>query len=112
MGHLPRPQVHRDLCLECLVDLVHVVHHQHVLGGDRAVGFQLEAPVTIRVLSGQQCLPSPIDRSVEPIAPRGTDDRKLAGLHVAGWGNHQSTSVEISGSPSAAKPNKVRIAGS
>ena len=33
-------------------------------------------------------------------------------LHVAGWGNHQSTSVEISGSPSAARPNKVRIAGS
>jgi hypothetical protein len=47
-------QVTRHLLLQHIVDFIHVMHHQDVFGGDRAVGLQLKAPVSVLVLMFQQ----------------------------------------------------------
>ena len=91
MGHLSRTQVDGDLPLQRLVHLVHVVHHQDVLGRDGAVGFELEAPVAFRVLGREQSAPGTLDRLVEDVPRRGTNDRELALGVSCGW-NHQSIS--------------------
>ena len=47
-------QVGGEFTLERRVDLVHIVHHQDVLGRDGTIGLQLETPITVRVLQAEQ----------------------------------------------------------
>src|SRR5579862_6622592 len=58
-------QVRRDLGLETGVDLVQEVHHHDVLGGDGAVRLQLETPVALRALPGDQNVARERDGPVE-----------------------------------------------
>src|ERR1700733_241291 len=60
-----RAQVSRDLGLETGVDLVQEVHHHDVLGGDGAVRLQLETPVALRALPGDQRVARERDGTVE-----------------------------------------------
>ena len=63
---LARAQIAREALLEMGIDFVEVVHHQHVLGGNGAVGFELVAPVPLGLLRGQQCAKRVPCRGIEP----------------------------------------------
>ena len=43
------------------------MHHQDIFSGDRAVGFQLEAPVSIRVLLRKQGNARTLDSLVQAV---------------------------------------------
>lgn len=61
---LTAAQVRGDLALEHFVDLVHEVHHQHVIGGDAGIRFQIKPPEPLTVLQPEQSLFRPLNGEV------------------------------------------------
>ena len=55
-------QIDGDLVLERLVDLVEEMLEEHVVGGNRGIGLELEHPVAIRPLQRLQTAPRILDR--------------------------------------------------
>src|SRR5262249_1303823 len=47
------PQVGCKFSLQPVIDLGQMVHHQNILGRDRAIRLQLETPVTVGVLEAE-----------------------------------------------------------
>jgi hypothetical protein len=63
MAFLAAAEIIGNLGLQICIDLIHVVHHQDVFGGDGAIGFELKTPMAIRVLKSKQGVPGSPDRS-------------------------------------------------
>ena len=61
MRALDAAQVHADACLKRRIDPVQVMLEQDVLGRNRRVGFQLEAPMAVGVLPPLQRARRPLD---------------------------------------------------
>ncbi len=59
---LARAQIDSDLALQLLVDAVEIMLQQDVFRRDRAIGFQLEHPVAICVLTACERRGGAIDR--------------------------------------------------
>jgi len=62
-------QVHGNLLLELLIDLAKEVHHHDVLGGNRAVGLELELPASLLCLPLDQRVAGRRDRLLERRPP-------------------------------------------
>jgi hypothetical protein len=60
-----------DLGLEILIDLIHIMHHQDVFGGNGAVCLQLKAPEAVRMLKADKAIACSRDRLVESIPKKG-----------------------------------------
>ena len=63
MAFLAAAEIIGNLGLQSRIDLIHVVHHQDVFGGNGAIGFELKAPIAIRVLKIEQRVQGSPDRS-------------------------------------------------
>ncbi len=60
-----------NLGLKILINFIHVVHHQDVFGGNGTVGFQLEAPMAVRVLKVEEAIPCSYKRLKELFFKKG-----------------------------------------
>jgi len=83
MGALNAPQIIGDLGFERSVyRLGQMMTKQHIFGRDRAIGFELEHPVAIRLLATQQSARRLVDARIEGAA-RFKSDLADCGMHVA-----------------------------
>jgi hypothetical protein len=58
-------EISGNLGLEILIDLIHIMHHQDVFGGNGTICFELKAPEAIRVLKTDKAIAGPYDRLVK-----------------------------------------------
>ena len=86
MRALDAAQVDADLALQLEVRrLGEVVHHQHVFGRDRGVGFELEHPMPVRLLLGEERVGRGADvllQRIELVQRRGRREGRSIGHYV------------------------------
>src|SRR6185437_9076359 len=78
VGRLLLAQIDSELALESRVDLIQIMHHQDVFGGNGAVGLELEEPVSVGPLQPDERIARGRDRLTETLQrTRGTRARHV-----------------------------------
>jgi len=54
MALLMSPKIIGNPALDVVIDLIRIVHHQNVFGGDGTIGLKLKTPISILMLKSKQ----------------------------------------------------------
>ena len=86
-------QVNGDLDLQRCVDLRQKMHHQNVFGGNRAVRLQLEQPIALRMLRGDERIARDRDAALQlrGVPNSGNTVRQDFRARLGLWGGARAT---------------------